>query len=756
MEQNRLREYEARCVEEEPPFCQAACPLRVDGREVCRRLGGGDADGALATLLHALPLPRLLTRLCEEPCKAACKRGDLGGPVELRALERFCVLNGAAPRAPLTPPGGRKILVVGSGLSALTAAWDLARKGHAVSLRHAGALGASLLPAADPEDLAAETDALRRARVRAVPLERPAAESLDGLLRDFDAACVTLDDPELDPGLSERLGPIDPETLASVLPHVFAPGSAAAFIDRAAQGRAAAQSLLRDLQGASLTADRERRRRGTRLHVNLRGIPNVPTALTEAENPSPEAVRSEAERCLDCRCMECVKACTYLRSYGSYPKRYAREIYNNLSVVQGTRSANRMINSCSRCGLCAAVCPHGFDMGALCAEARDEMNRQGKMPPSAHEFALLDMEHADGPHAALFRPDPDRPAARRVLFPGCQLAASDPERTAALYGLLRENAEDGLGLWLGCCGAPALWAGRTEVFAQKLSAMEARWREAGEPEVVLACSACLQTFRRHAPGMRVVTVWEVLEALRGRGAALPRVPADSGRSFVLYPPCTLREEGGLRELLGKFAGSLGAEVRGLEGEECCGYGGLQSCANPDLADATAARIAEGAGGETLLVGCAMCRDRFASVGARAAHLLDLMFPGSRGPESPPPRLSERRENRERLRRELLRAVWGEEAESEEAAAMELCFEAGVRERLDRRRILDEDVRRVIRHAEATGRRMRSPEGRSLACLRPRNVTTWVEYTIEEAGVRVHNAWTHRMVVRGADFGEEGP
>ena len=88
--------------------------------------------------------------------------------------------------------------------------------------------------------------------------------------------------------------------------------------------------------------------------------------------------------------------------------------------------------------------------------------------------------------------------------------------------------------------------------------------------------------------------------------------------------------------------------------------------------------------------------------------------------------------------------------------MELCFEAGVRERLDRRRILDEDVRRVIRHAEATGRRMRSPEGRSLACLRPRNVTTWVEYTIEEAGVRVHNAWTHRMVVRGADFGEEGP
>lgn len=754
MEQNRLKEYEARCVEEEPPFCQAACPLRVDGREVCRRLGGGDADGALAALLRALPLPRLLTRLCEEPCKAACKRGALGGSVELRAIERFCVLNGAAPRAPLIPPGGKRILIVGSGLSGLTAAWDLARKGHAVTLRHAGPIGASLLPAADPEDLAAETEALLRARVRAVPLERPAAELLDELLRDFDAACVALDDPALGPGLSERLGPIDPETLASALPHVFAAGAASSFVDRAAQGRAAAQSVLRDLQGASLTAGRERG--GTRLHVNLQGIPSVPTTLTEAEREgetsSPEAARSEAERCLDCRCMECVKACTYLRAYGSYPKRYAREIYNNLSVVQGTRSANRMINSCSRCGLCASVCPKGFDVGELCAEARDEMNRQGRMPPSAHEFALLDMEHADGPHAALFRPE-----GGRVLFPGCQLAASDPERTAALYGFLRENAEGGLGLWLGCCGAPALWAGRTEAFARKLSAMEERWRGAGEPELVLACSACLQTFRRHAPGVRAVSVWEVLEELGGRGVALPRASgaAPESNAFVLYPPCTLLGEPELRDRLRRLAGGLGAELRpGSAGEECCGYGGLQACANPALADATAARIAEGAGGETLLVGCAMCRDRFASVGAGTAHLLDLMFPGRRGPGSPPPRLSERRENRERLRRELLRAVWGE-AEGEEGAAMELRFEEGVRERLDKRRILDEDVRRVVLHAEATGRRMRSPEGRSLACLRPRNVTTWVEYTLEGEAARIHNAWTHRMVVRGADFGGDG-
>ena len=150
----------------------------------------------------------------------------------------------------------------------------------------------------------------------------------------------------------------------------------------------------------------------------------------------------------------------------------------------------------------------------------------------------------------------------------------------------------------------------------------------------------------------------------------------------------------------------------------------------------------------------MCRDRFASVGARVVHVLDLIFPEGRGADSLPPRLSERRENRERLRRELLRTVWGEESEGEEGAAMELRFAPGIRERLDKRRILDEDLRRVVRNAEATGRRMVSPEGRSLACLRPRNVTTWVEYTLEGEAVRIHNAWTHRMVVQGSDFGED--
>ena len=57
----------------------------------------------------------------------------------------------------------------------------------------------------------------------------------------------------------------------------------------------------------------------------------------------------------------------------------------------GSRQANKLINSCSLCGLCEAVCPEDFAMQTLCLEARKDMVQKGKMPPSAHEFALLDM-----------------------------------------------------------------------------------------------------------------------------------------------------------------------------------------------------------------------------------------------------------------------------------------------------------------------------------------------------------------------------
>ena len=84
-------------------------------------------------LRRTMPFPGILGRICDAPCRDRCKRSEAGGPIEIGALERFCVSQPApAQRILPLPAREKKIAVIGSGLSGLTAAWDLARKGYEV------------------------------------------------------------------------------------------------------------------------------------------------------------------------------------------------------------------------------------------------------------------------------------------------------------------------------------------------------------------------------------------------------------------------------------------------------------------------------------------------------------------------------------------------------------------------------------------------------------------------------------------------
>jgi hypothetical protein len=64
--------------------------------------------------------------------------------------------------------------------------------------------------------------------------------------------------------------------------------------------------------------------------------------------------------------------------------------------------------------------------------------------------------------------------------------------------------------------------------------------------------------------------------------------------------------------------------------------------------------------------------------------------------------------------------------------------------LDDRHILDQDVKQVISHAEATGEKLYQPGGdRYLAKLQTDNATFYVEYSPSGDGYQVHTAYFHR-------------
>jgi hypothetical protein len=242
-----------------------------------------------------------------------------------------------------------------------------------------------------------------------------------------------------------------------------------------------------------------------------------------------------------------------------------------------------------------------------------------------------------------------------------------------------------------------------------------------------------------------------------------------GRTVVVADPCITRHDRETQGSVRRIAQSLGFAIEELPlsggKPECCGYGGLMYNADPSLArDVITHRTIKMEQPDTdyyrtavsdhdFLAYCAMCRDNLAAAGKRTAHLLELLFPNVDGAD-PAARgwisWSQRRRNRAMVKEAIL-AELGEKGGSslEDYEQIVLDMTEEVRRRIDDRRILDDDIRRVIDHAEESEKRLKnSGTGHFLASLQSENVTFWVEYSPAGNGFSVHNAYCHRMKIVG--------
>jgi glutamate synthase (NADPH/NADH) small chain len=765
MDQQELRELEYRCIQEEPPWCTAACPLHVDGRLFVGHIGQGRWQEAWKVLRKHMPLPAILGRICDAPCERHCKRTQAGDAIRIGALERACVHTDPPPyRVQPLPSKGKTVAVAGSGLSSLTAAWDLARKGYGVTVFEAGDLPGAPLRQLDPrrlpiEAIDGEINELTKLGIRFETGTDPDTEDIASRCRNsFDAVYLGLEsvsggvwDLQCNDDGTIR---VDSRSLSTSCAALFAGGQTASPVWQAAQGRWAATSIDRFLQSVSIMAGRDKEGPyETRLFTSLAAVTPLPAAPMADPNAgyTPAEASAEAGRCLQCECLECVKVCDYLKKFGGYPKRYAREVYNNLSIVMGEHKANRLINSCSLCGLCEHVCPNDFAMQALCLQARQTMVDNDKMPPSAHEFALLDMAFSQSERFAMARHQPGHKASAYLFFPGCQLCASSPGQVEKVYGHLSTTLKGGVGLMLACCGAPAHWAGHRPMYDAQVEHIKARWESLGRPAMILACTTCLRMFKEHLPMVPAAPLWSSLETNPPEVAATGLCGP-----MAIHDPCTTRHEEELRACVRRLMTQAGLETEELAlggaDTECCGFGGLMQNANPELAREVAQHRASRSGRDYIAY-CAMCRDNLASVGKRAIHLLDIFFPDTQPGDPalrPRPGWSQRQENRARLKARLLETLWDEvTGEMNTRKSIKLEISAQVAELLDERRILVEDLQHVIGHAEESGERLfHPPSGHYKAAYTPYKVTFWVEYSPGPQGFVVHNAYAHRMEVIG--------
>lgn len=129
-----------RCLKCRDPKCVRGCPVMVNIPKFIAMLSEGNLAGAARSLLNDNALPSVTGRVCpqETQCEIECIRGHKGLPVAIGYLERYvgdwARGNSGELKLETAAPTGRKVAVVGSGPGGLTAAGELAKLGHAVTV----------------------------------------------------------------------------------------------------------------------------------------------------------------------------------------------------------------------------------------------------------------------------------------------------------------------------------------------------------------------------------------------------------------------------------------------------------------------------------------------------------------------------------------------------------------------------------------------------------------------------------------------
>jgi 2-oxoacid:acceptor oxidoreductase delta subunit (pyruvate/2-ketoisovalerate family) len=130
------------------PPCNAACPAGEDIQGWLSHAEEGEYEAAWRALTKDNPLPAVMGRVCYHPCETACNRAEIDEPVGVNSVERFlgdvAIAKGWAFDRPKTETG-KRVLVVGAGPAGLSAAYQLRRLGHGVTIREAGPLAGGMM-----------------------------------------------------------------------------------------------------------------------------------------------------------------------------------------------------------------------------------------------------------------------------------------------------------------------------------------------------------------------------------------------------------------------------------------------------------------------------------------------------------------------------------------------------------------------------------------------------------------------------------
>lgn len=743
------------CLQYEKPYCQPACPFHLDVKDFIEKIKRGSTNSAFKLYRNAVGFPRIVSRICSQPCQIVCPMAEHGGAIELRELEKSVISHAkrTEPTSYNVPARPGKIAIIGSGLAGLGALLRMATKKYEVHVFEKDNKIGGTLNLDENAQLFME-DINQQLQHEKYELHLNSRIKSRTELNDmgFDVVFVATGKSGEDFGLMEAEN-------SDGHKHVLLDGDTAWFAGGALIGEEDVYALAGGLyMGLILDAYIKTGNlnyaddiMSTNIIIDEKKITDKESIMPADDVYSKEEMHTEASRCLQCQCNFCRTYEDLTAFTDKWPLRIKDEVFatslEGASEVKAT-PAKRLVSTTNFTGNVKAVCPKDIDMDGLILAGKQKMHRLEKTPWVFHDFWLRDMDFSDSENASIVKNNRGAAKSDYAFFPGCQLGASLPELVDKSYEYLLGKNPD-TGLMLRCCGAPAEWSGSYDKHDEILSIFKRQWQELGSPTLVTACPTCSRQINKNLSDIPTISIYEYMSE-NGIEVTKHNDQIGFGDQCSIFDPCSTRENEGVKHAVRKLTCDL--DIKNIEPPEqsdipkCCGFGGHPFIASPEYVDYVVdKRIHES--DFPYITYCINCRDSFTKAAKDNRHILELIFATSK---KDIPTVSQRRDNRIYLKKTMLDKYWSEKMDdTRKKYDFELIISDAIRNDMDKERILMEEVYDVVDFVLRTNRKVVDPETHIHSGYRQIGyMTYWVSFkeSNEKNTYEVIDVYSHRMEI----------
>jgi NADPH-dependent glutamate synthase beta subunit-like oxidoreductase/ferredoxin len=366
--------------------CQRLCALHAEIPSIIRSIQSGNLEDGVVTLRQDTALAGIVERLCAAPCEKGCRRGQVDEGVSIKNLMQYVadwsLKQDAAPLPAAAESSGRRVAIVGAGITGLSTAHYLALAGHASVVLESKSRVLDRLRTEQGDELPdwvvdGELEVLRRLGVEIRLNERIDNEpTLRSLESEFDAVVLACGEQSAEnlQQLGIPAGPkgveVSAKTSMTKIQGVFAGGTLVKgglpILKSVQMAKSMAACVSQCLNHETVQGLVEQynhtmgRLKDGEIEVfaqNASPSHRVESAGSPGGGFADQEALEESERCLHCDCRknhDC-KLRIYSDEYGARQSGFKGEDRATFKQVNQNAGAIFEPGKCVKCGLCVRV-----------------------------------------------------------------------------------------------------------------------------------------------------------------------------------------------------------------------------------------------------------------------------------------------------------------------------------------------------------------------------------------------------------------